>query len=652
MRARLVLAAALVAALTCGLGAGSALGAGPAATAAKAKRCRGTEAYVGTRVRCLKPGTRCRRSLREDYRRAGFRCVRRRIHHRRRHVLRRLGPAALRQGRVIALGPSGRPTFRQALWNFDATVAPLPGVRTPKGAVGRETSGTGAIKSLDAYTKRLSRGQRRVLRRILRPRGRPVVLGAPVARTAKNPPLGDMQKIVEDAVTRLNGHGITFKHQVALYTAPNHDPTEYAHTEAQWLEKSGKYCAITFHPNGLNAGLALRQRAAVHELMHCAMAELSKNKAAWDHIPKFLDEGMPEWAAYTIAKEWSGSLGGDDWWDTALKKSFLPLFGREYDAVGFWSLVAHEGNNLFAQLPAYVQAGSSGNPQRVYNEVLSIGGGQAIEGDWGPTLAGQPDLGPRWDLDGPLQTKRNEPDLGTVSNGGTPKVKAALKGGADEFKVDVQAEVVSVVGPKEGDGYFRDSEGTDHSLTGDAQRFCTEETCVCPDGSELPYPSIPTGEARIGFAATGNAGGAGIKGISIEEACKKPTIDGITVLGKNDVLLTRFTSGTCRASKSGGFTAHAKSGPWTLDITIKAFSGYGKEYDLAYLSDDPKFVIDGPGGPYSNAYGPPQPPPFGGQIVFNPRGTKLGMGFIDAFNADLSADVLPVGVMVCRKPRK
>lgn len=623
----------------------------PAPAAAKAKRCRGTEAYVGTGVRCLKPGTRCKRSLRADYRRAGFRCVRRRIHHHRRHVLRRLGQRALRDGRVLALGPSGRPTFRQALWNFDTTVAPLPGVRTPKGAVGRETSGTGAIKSLDAYSKRLSRGQRRVLRRILRPRGRPVVLGAPAARTAKNPPLGDTQKIVEDAVTRLNGHGITFKHQIALYTAPNHDATEYAHTEAQWLEKSGKYCAITFHPNGLNAGLSLRQRAAVHELMHCAMAELSKNKTAWDRIPKFLDEGIPEWAAYTVAKEWSGSLGGDDWWDTYLEKPYLPLFGREYDAVGWWSLVAHEGNNLFAQLPGYVQAGSGGSPQRVYNHALDVGGGQAIEGEWGPSLAGLDGL-PRWRLDGPLQPNRDEPNLGTVSNGGSPKVKAALKGGADEFKVDVQSEVVSVVGPKDGDGYFRDAEGTDHSLTGDAQRFCTEETCVCPDGSELPYPSIPTGEAHIGFAATGAAGGAGIKGITIEEACKKPTIHGITVLGKNDVLLTRFTSGTCRVTKKGGFTAHARSGPWTLDVTIKAFSGYDQIYDLAFKSTDPQFVIDGPGGPYSNAYGPPVPPPAGGAIAFNPRGTTMGLGFIDTFNADLSNDVLPVGRMVCRKPRK
>src|SRR4051794_26065773 len=189
MRSRLALAVIVVAGVVGGLGAGPA--------AAKAKGCRGTEAYVGSAVHCLKPGTRCQAARRAEYRRAGFRCVRRRIHHHRRHVLRRLGQRGLRQGRVLALGSSGRPTFRQALWNFDTTVAPLPGVHTPKGAVGRERSGTGAIKSLDAYAKRLTPGQRRVLRRILRPRGRPTIIRASTAQTAA-PPLGDMAAILNE----------------------------------------------------------------------------------------------------------------------------------------------------------------------------------------------------------------------------------------------------------------------------------------------------------------------------------------------------------------------------------------------------------------------------------------------------------------------
>jgi hypothetical protein len=348
--------------------------------------------------------------------------------------------------------------------------------------------------------------------------------------------------------------------------------------------------------------------------------------------------------------EWSGSLGGDDWWDTYLNKPYLPLFGREYDAVGWWSLVAHEGNNLFAQLPSYVRAGASGSPQRVYNEALSIGGGQAIEGEWGPSLAGLAGL-PRWRLDGPGQTSRDEPDLGTVTNTSSPKVKAALKGGADEFKVDVQSDVVLVKGPVGGDGYFRDADGNDHSLTDDVQHFCTDETCVCPDGSELPYPSIPTGEAHLGFAATSSASGAGVAGRSIEEACKTPALDGIVVRGSGDVLLTRFTSGTCKVGK-GGFTAHAKSGPWTLDVSIKAFTGYGETYLLPFAVDDPVFTIDGGNGPYSNRYHPPEYPFGAGAIVFNNRGTKMSLGFIAAFNADYSDAVMPLGVMVCRKPRK
>ena len=645
MRGRLALL------LLAGLVAAVALVPAPAATAKKAKHCRGTQAYVGGAVHCLKPGTRCKPKLHAAYKPAGFRCVRRRIHHHRRHVLRRLGPRAARQGRVIALGPSGRPTFKQALWNFDTTVAPLPGVKTPKGAVGHEQSGTGAIKSLDAYSKRLTRGQRRVLRRILRPHGRPVLIGdGSTAHAAAPPsPLGDMPTIVAEARDKLAAQGVVFKHTIAVYFAPDHSATEYAHTEAQWIEKDGKYCAITFHPSGLGVNLATKRREALHELMHCAMAELAKNKAAWDAIPKFLDEGIPEWAAYRVDQDWSGSIGADDWWPTYLEQPYLPLFGREYDAMGWWSLVAHEGNNLFAQLPAFVRAGGSGSPQRVYNKALSIGGGGAIEGDWGPSLAGLPGI-PRWRLDGPGQPDPDETNLGTVTDNSAPKVKAALKGGADEFKVDVQSEVVNVTGPKNGAGWFRDSDGEDHPLTGTVEHFCTEETCVCPDGSTLDYPSIPRGESHLGFAATGAAGGAGISGKSLEVACAKPAIFGITVTDADNNVLARFKSGTCRTRK-GTFTASAKDGAWSLDVRIGAFTDYKQLYTLQFNATDPVFTIDGPGGPYSNRFGPPMPPPGGGAIAFNPRGTIMGLGFIDTFNADLSHDVLPVGRMTCRRPR-
>src|SRR6202000_1756674 len=79
---------------------------------ARARACTGTMATVNGVRTCLRLGRRCTRAYRADYLSAGRDCVRQRG----RYVLRKASLGALRQGRVIALSPSGLATFNQALW--------------------------------------------------------------------------------------------------------------------------------------------------------------------------------------------------------------------------------------------------------------------------------------------------------------------------------------------------------------------------------------------------------------------------------------------------------------------------------------------------------------------------------------------------------
>jgi hypothetical protein len=658
MKTRLALWSTAIGIVMAGLVPAAAPGAPapPAARAHAAAKCRGTKAAVGGNVKCLHIGDTCQKRHAREYLLADLVCTRTGRGGHRKLRLRHAGYAQARQGRVLELGRSGKPTFTQALWYFDQTIAHLPGVKVPRGAVGRDSSGTSALKSLYPFRDRLTKAQRKVLDAALQPVGAPLARfdpGATPAR-ARAADVSGLTATLSEAVTRLRSHGVLFVHPIALYDLTGTvGKTELARTGARWLFKNkGNECAVMLAPKLLTQDIVGQRQTILHELMHCASGELVSSAAAWNAQPKFLDEGLPEWASYRVGLEWSGTVKSRGWWQAYLGDPSLSLFTRVYDAAGWWSLIEHEGADPFKLFPKLVAAGTSGNPLAVYAVARDAAGGDLVKSEWGPTLAQITAFGSRWDLKGPGETHRAEPDRGTVTNTSNPSVGAADEAGADQFKVDVQAEIVKVTGPKQGAGFFRDAGGTDWSLDSSTQKFCTEPNgCVCPDGTELPYPKINPGVAHVGFATEASVDTVTVDGQSIDSdpGCKGQLPGGITVYGQNDVVLARFRTGTCSAK--AGFTAHATATGYTLDVTIKHFTGYKDVYTLDYGGTDPVFTVKGPGGPYSNTYHPPQYPPGGGAIAFNPKGSRMSLGFIEAFNPGGVDGVKLVGVMACRPPK-
>jgi hypothetical protein len=471
--------------------------------------------------------------------------------------------------------------------------------------------------------------------------------GAAPARAAKADPF---VAIVTDAIPRLQAHGVSLKHTVIVRQEKKANGNALADSWAEWLAKTGTGCEIRIFPDGRAARLAERRRDMLHELMHCAMAELSPTLTAWDALPPYLDEGYSEWAAQRASVEWQGSAVASEWWGVWLGPSTLGLRTRSYDAIGFWSLIEHEGVDLWGLLPALVHGGNTGDTTRPF--VVARQAAPADMGaDWGSTLATFAALAPRWDLNGPAMPRRKEPDP-TIDEG-TIKGKAVGEGGAYETRADLQADVIAVQGTPHIGGWFRDSGGRERSIKGDIERFCTvEEGCECPDGTVLPYEKIPAGDARFGYASIVEAGALVIAGESIEEHCKPTKPRGIEVAGANDVTLANFTKGTCGVKK-GVFTAHAADNGYTLDVRIASFDGYDKNYLLAYGGTDPTFTVKGPGGPYSNVYHPPEFPPGGGLIAFTKTGSRMSAGFIAAFNRSAKDAIrLGPGAMDCRRPRK
>jgi hypothetical protein len=640
----------------------------PAQAAAK---CRGAQAVVGGVVKCVRVGDKCQKRYARQYLVADLVCARvgKRGHKQLR--LRKANYAEARQGRIIDIGSNGRLTLQQAKWYFDQTVAHLPGVKVPRGAVGRDSLGTDAIKSLDLYRNRLTAAQLKVLDAVIVPAGKPVAVvnpdgsiastHGPAVRARRAIALSALSGTLSEAVMRLRQHGVFFKHPIAVSELTKKaDPDDDGETVALWLFKKkngqprGSECSVELDPALLSRSIAEIRETLVHELMHCAAGEQVSSEQGWDAQPKFLDEGLPEWASYRVSLEWSGTVVQDGWWEDYLTNPEVGLFKRSYDAAGWWSLVEHEGTDPFKIFPQLVHAGATGSAGAVYNVVLNAGAGDQIKDDWGPTLAQIAAYGPRWDMNGPGEIMRPEPDRGAITESSSPAVGAAETNGADEFKADLQADIIVVTGPKHGNGFLRDSAGTDWVLTSDEQRFCTDPNgCFCPDGTQLDYPSMKDGEAHVGFSTQSGSDTVTVDGQSTDDdpACKGKTSSGIMVLdSQSAALLTTFTTGTCSV-KGGHFKAHASAGGYTLDVTINAFSGYNHEYNLDYGSSDPRFVVTGGAGPYSNSYPIPNGVAVGG-ILFNAKGTRMSLGFQPAANSSLSAGIDLAGAIQCKRPKK
>ena len=563
--------------------------AAPSTASAKAGGCRGIRATVGGKATCVRVGQRCRHAQRSDYLMVGLDCVRKRG----RYVFARASLAAVRQGRVIALPRSGRPTFQQALWWFDRTVAPLPGVRVPRGAVGTDHSGTAAITALSRYTSRLSSRQRAVLNRLLRPH--PAVTIDPSApdiaraRVAASPAgLGDFPAIVAEALVRLKAHGVIFHHAISLeMQSTDNNKADHANTLPTWLLGTGSVCAISFFPKGVGQSVFVRRQVVVHELMHCASFEYSPSRPAWYSQPLYLSEGLPEWAAERVAVEWQGQAGLPVWWLPYLRQPWLDVRTRTYDGMGLWSLFEHEGVDVWKLLPDLVHAGNSGHPEAPLNVGLASAPATTVA-DWGSTLATAASLSARWNLDGGGMPNRPEPTQ-RIDDGGSWSATVAA-GGAYELKLDLQADVVHITRTENSvEGWLRDGAGSDHALGSD-DRYCVRQGgCTCPNGRNPTIGDIPTGESHLGFADDEKSAAVVVEGETLDKVCKAAPPGGIEVhreIGSQDVRVAAFRTGKCTIRKKA-FTATATDSGYTLTIRISAFKGYGVHYPISYGIADP-----------------------------------------------------------------
>ncbi len=182
----------------------------------------------------------------------------------------------------------------------------------------------------------------------------------------------------------------------------------------------------------------------------------------------------------------------------------------------------------------------------------------------------------------------------------------------------------------------------------------TFDETFCRNGKpEGTHPLPKTGDVRMALTTTTDKAPAGVTvKFTSSEKCQAQGImlyQGSVNGGSSPAAL--FESAACRRVKTadGGkqFKATAKSGAYKLQLSIKKFTGF-HDYPIDFQDTDPSFVVSGPGGPFSNVYWPGGTPPnHGGYITFADSGLKMGLGFINAWNADYSDAILLAGALAC-----
>jgi hypothetical protein len=262
--------------------------------------------------------------------------------------------------RVAARG--GRPDVKTALQAFSLAVAPLRGVRVPKGRVGSIPSGTIAIAWVLRDFPALSRSQRAAVTAALRKtfglnrrrsaRGRSALAAStvPDARFEQ-----EKDKAIDFFAQRT---GVRLNVKIDLVRAEPAKATAIADTAAIDSDKNfhtGKpvtRCLINLKPGG-----AINENTIAHEVFHCLQYQIVGSSAAFDTLGDWLTEGGATFAACSYAEDDEVSRKNYADYVTTPERS---LKSRAYDAMGFFAHTQQSGVDALRTMPALLTAPETG----------------------------------------------------------------------------------------------------------------------------------------------------------------------------------------------------------------------------------------------------------------------------------------------------
>jgi hypothetical protein len=447
------------------------------------------------------------------------------------------------------IGRDGSVSLDTALAAFSVVYGPLPGVAMPAGDPAFVGSGSGPVRWLLGHWNELSTEQQAAALPFFDPRGSAatvpdiqLVAAHPGAGSSAGPVLGAPIEAFQNLANSLKPqieakikrklklpYEIVFRNlpvvpgKVVFAETVPVDPQGQAATATTETMRS---CQIQINTRGQQLEEVDDQTALIaHELFHCFQYELAAKVGDVLSVAPWIDEGSAAWVGEQFTTSEIGSTIGQQFWVGWLREPEIPLFGRAYDAIGFYAHLVDSGIDPWPLLDKIEQqALATHRSAEAYFVTTKAKGGEKMIDAWGPSLIRDVALGADWNTAGkglpptittPVaqETLANDDQIVVFME---PLTAAALR-------VDVKADVFVLKG-LHGRGFLRLPGGTQLEVAKVlGLPFCAKPGgCTCPKdspGEHHRYQATTTGMTLFGF--TGHDAGVDldILSYSVDSAC-------------------------------------------------------------------------------------------------------------------------------------
>jgi hypothetical protein len=480
------------------------------------------------------------------------------------------GPAAPTAWQQVLgrIGPDGRVSTETALQAFALAVGPVPGVSGPAGAAGEIRSGTLAVEWVVGHWRELSAAQRQAVRaaisgdaqphRFAAPRAAPAAPAAPAVPACLPRDAGDAGKVaqlraaLEPARSELAGRlpsavlgGVTVTVAVNQTAAEGDSEMYTSMCRGGAVAMTGDQVdGCTIHANPVaftQLTAAERSTALLHELTHCAV----QSRGGAQNYPAWFAEGFATWATVSLRP---GDRVDAGWWRRYLDTPAAPLFGRSYDAVGFFVHLAETGVDPWQRVldmraamasaapqPRTAPGGTPVDPTTLdtlraarMNEAgwKAAGVGAAFLDSWGSGFVRGRYPGRPWTTGAAgLPAYRGAIPARTLGTAGAVQVAAAPAGSA-VATVSTAADIITVAVSAGAQGRLSIGGGRDLALAAAAgSPLCNRRGgCGCPgDPATAPaLPAISGNPFYLGVTGGLAAGSVTLTGATLASYCAKP----------------------------------------------------------------------------------------------------------------------------------
>jgi hypothetical protein len=455
---------------------------------------------------------------------------------------------------------------------------------------------------------------------------------APVASASDivevNPPL---QKLAEEQVPRLASHlGPLSKLRLVVGYASDPAGTPKADTTVLSSENGhfaldGPVCQIAVNHAWWDGRTRYEmEEVLVHEDFHCYEHQIApdmsrvvgedgsdKNEGDW------IIEGLAKWVDLTFFPL-VGSGGFEEGLKSLTQYYSTPgtsLFNRSYDAVGFWAHVQDLTGDLWARIPAILQAGANEHNQPAADAAVPASEEEDFLSSWGssafdlpggeiPTWLPQSPLGSRYWPEGSTPAPRIVDGSAGVTLAPYSTTQLKIVPRADKPLIQISLDPGAY-------GRFGVSENyTGKSLTD--KTFCASEECnspagECPSGtvSKLPPTTPLPDDPDLGVAAGRFSSSVQIHYFSAQYSglCEEPPAppgggtgsgdSGSTASSFGDPHLIGFGGTEFEFQAAGEFTMLQSTNAHNLEVQARQQPEFGSmSVDTAVAVRDGRAIVE------------------------------------------------------------